>query len=1167
MRVFILLLLITLSLYGKAEKMVTLKSNLDGKNYDLKIDKMEINVKILENIAETTLDITFLNKLDKTIEGTLYLPMREGATLFKYQFEMNKKMKNGVVVEKKKARVAYESTVRKNIDPSLLVWTKGNNFKTRIYPIEANGTKRVIISYQEELKPQNYKMCKGKCPSFIYSFPLSLNYKLSSFKLKINGKNNITPLMKNKNRFISSNGNLSFVDENYIPNESIKLGIFRDNKSKILPIIKQSYNKKRKNWYFSATLFFEKYYKSKKRPKSLCIYWDSSSSMDKRDLKKEIEFFKRYKKYLGDINISFIDFSNDFKVTTHFANSKKSNSISNMIIKLMKDTTYDGGTQLGIIDTSKTPNNCKEALIFTDGVTNFGKSTPHLTIPTYFINSKLTAEHSLMKYLSDKTGASYINLQNMSVDDALKVIESAKFNFISAEFDNKEIREVWPSATTEVRDSFTVVGIFKNKNSKIKLNFGVGNRITQTITLDPSYRDKNSNILDINKTIERVFAKKKLEELLKLKEKNRSEIISISKKFSILTEFTSFLVLETLDDYLRYSIVPPKELQNKYFKIIENRKQENKNLKQEQLERILNKYNNFSSWWSQKHKTEDDVIIEKEEKIRIEIEEKELERIELEKEMIEDAKEIGGVFGFGISGVGSGGSGYSSRKMSRGRRYSRRARMMLSDSNLKGRKMVVKELIAKIELKEFDPNTPYLKKLKKVKRDHYKNYLILRENYKKSSSFYLDVSDFFFKRGDKKIALRILSNIVELELDNHELLRILAYRLWQIKENQLALYTLETVLEMRPEEPQSYRDIGLTYRNMKKYQKAIDFLYKVVSKGWDDRFSDIDLIALYEINSIIARVGESNLDLTQIDKRLIKNLPADIRVVLSWDANDTDIDLWVIDPYGEKCFYSHKRTRIGGYNTNDFTGGYGPEMFVLKDAHRGKYIIKADYYGSSSQKLSGEITIHAELFLNYGRKNQTKEDIVVRVKTKKQVVNLGSFNVGDKNKKLNGKIIIKYENNKKHYEYNFKNGKKDGKVIIWDKNGKKEFEYNFKDGKKDGKYLSWYENGNKRSEYNFKNGKKDGKVIIWYENGKKEFEYNFKNDIKDGKYLSWYENGKRESEIYFKNGKIDGKYLYWDKIGKKIFDGYFKDGKKDGKVIIWDNKNKKEYDFKNGELI
>ena len=130
-----------------------------------------------------------------------------------------------------------------------------------------------------------------------------------------------------------------------------------------------------------------------------------------------------------------------------------------------------------------------------------------------------------------------------------------------------------------------------------------------------------------------------------------------------------------------------------------------------------------------------------------------------------------------------------------------------------------------------------------------------------------------------------------------------------------------------------------------------------------------------------------------IDKRLIKNLPVDIRVVLSWDTNNTDIDLWVTDPVGKKCFYSKKRTVIGGYMTNDFTGGYGPEMFTLRYAGKGKYKIQANYYGSSNQSLSGEVTLYVELFLNYGKKNQTRKEIVLRVKNEKQVIDIAEFEI------------------------------------------------------------------------------------------------------------------------------------------------------------------------------
>ena len=53
------------------------------------------------------------------------------------------------------------------------------------------------------------------------------------------------------------------------------------------------------------------------------------------------------------------------------------------------------------------------------------------------------------------------------------------------------------------------------------------------------------------------------------------------------------------------------------------------------------------------------------------------------------------------------------------------------------------------------------------------------------------------------------------------------------------------------------------------------------------------------------------------DARLMRNLPLDLRTVLGWDADNTDIDLWVVDPHGERAFYGHPLTQQGGRMSQD----------------------------------------------------------------------------------------------------------------------------------------------------------------------------------------------------------------------------------------------------------
>lgn len=77
----------------------------------------------------------------------------------------------------------------------------------------------------------------------------------------------------------------------------------------------------------------------------------------------------------------------------------------------------------------------------------------------------------------------------------------------------------------------------------------------------------------------------------------------------------------------------------------------------------------------------------------------------------------------------------------------------------------------------------------------------------------------------------------------------------------------------------------------------------------------------------------------------------DIKVLLTWDTK-TDIDLWVIDPAGNKCYYSNRSTPLGGNLDTDVTTGYGPETFTMAKAMPGTYSVQVQYYNSDENPLT-----------------------------------------------------------------------------------------------------------------------------------------------------------------------------------------------------------------------
>jgi len=201
------------------------------------------------------------------------------------------------------------------------------------------------------------------------------------------------------------------------------------------------------------------------------------------------------------------------------------------------------------------------------------------------------------------------------------------------------------------------------------------------------------------------------------------------------------------------------------------------------------------------------------------------------------------------------------------------------------------------------------------------------------------------------------------------------------------LSAFKKVMVLRPSDPQSYRDCALAYSDLGNYQKALDMLYDGMTKSYsqemDQMYDGIEEIFLTEINHIIA-LHKTRLNLKNIDKRIIAPLQTDVRVVMNWNMNNTDIDLWVTDPNGEKCLYSNPQTAIGGRISNDFTEGFGPEQFMIKKGLKGKYKIQIDFYSDTQVTLAGPVTIMAEIYLHYGTDKEEKKIITLQMQKDKE---------------------------------------------------------------------------------------------------------------------------------------------------------------------------------------
>ncbi len=497
-------------------------------------------------------------------------------------------------------------------------------------------------------------------------------------------------------------------------------------------------------------------------------------------------------------------------------------------------------------------------------------------------------------------------------------------------------------------------------------------------------------------------------------------------------------MLESLQQYVQHEVAPPKSLpdmRTAYFAAIENGRQKEQRRIESKLDRVLAMWQNRVDWWNTEFKVPTDIkpkpAAENEAPRSAESRStmrnsRRMERpLPYAEGVSQEAGAIAKAKRANASNAPQGIAVEAAQPMERdARKDTLRKQSMLVESkaaapqapaaeppaqrqaisdkagrNLEEAAALDHEKQAQISpsssgsisIKEWDPSTPYLKRLREASPETYaKVYMELRKDYGDSPAFYLDCADFFFKQKQDAFAVRVLSNIAELELENPKLLRVLGYRLSQAHLMEPARMVFEEVLRLRPEEPQSYRDLAITLDEMEQYDRAVELLYQVVTMNWD-RFPEIEVVALMELNRAIARAKRAGLTNFPVDPRLIKPLDLDVRIVLTWDADMTDLDLWMTEPSGQKAYYQNKLTSIGGLVSRDVTDGYGPEEYVLKKAMKGRYKAQANYYGSQAPSLTGAVTLQVDVFTNYGRADEKKRSITLRLKQRQEVVDIGDI--------------------------------------------------------------------------------------------------------------------------------------------------------------------------------
>ncbi len=250
--------------------------------------------------------------------------------------------------------------------------------------------------------------------------------------------------------------------------------------------------------------------------------------------------------------------------------------------------------------------------------------------------------------------------------------------------------------------------------------------------------------------------------------------------------------------------------------------------------------------------------------------------------------------------------------------------------------------------------------------------------------------------------LRMLSSLIEQNPGDPVLTRDVAYSAIEWDLGGQAFPLLRRVASMRPYEPQSYIAMAQCLADIGHADLAMVYYEVAVNARWHDRYKDIRDIAGVEYLRLLRRInqGELSSHAPEYAKARFESLAgqtpinnADLVITMMWNTDRTDVDLHVLEPTGEECFYNHPTTRIGGHVTHDVTEGLGPEMYTLPKAKRGDYKIMANYFGSDANRTKVRTKVYITVYKDFGDKQELVEKKTVTLSNQKEKRDLSTVTI------------------------------------------------------------------------------------------------------------------------------------------------------------------------------
>ncbi len=575
---FLTILLLTILPYSWGQGLIVppprpIPPDPSNEGLSLPIDEYKVETEIDNQMAVTTVTQVFRNPHNRQVEGTYLFAVPEQSSVSEFTLEVDGEQVKGELLDQEEALKVYESIVRKHKDPGVLYYNGQGLIRARIFPIEPKKTKTIQVRYEEILSFDH-----GACN---YQFSLATKpfcHKKVDYvgiDIDIQSKEPIKNVFSpnheiTTNRINDHHVKVKYSEENIRPEHEFLLTY--DVSQDAIGINLFSYKEKEEDGFFMllAAPSVERDEEEEIAAKNVVLVLDRSGSMKKdnkiQQAREALEFCLRSLNAKDHYAVIF--FNDDIETLTESLTPYEEHDIDGLCKKIQNldaqgGTNIDGALQEALRLVKK-PERPTYVLFMTDGLPTVGeRDADKILSHVKELNTKenrfftFGVGYDVNTFLLDQLAqnnkglATYVKPNQdieVSVSNMYSKISKPILTDIELDFDNIAIDNMYPRELPDVfhGSQLVVLGRYKDgRNTTLKLR-GTANNRDQTFLKDVEFSKEKSKY----DYIPRLWAARRIGYLIdeiRLHGKNQElveEIMRLSEKYGILTEYTSFLVQE-----------------------------------------------------------------------------------------------------------------------------------------------------------------------------------------------------------------------------------------------------------------------------------------------------------------------------------------------------------------------------------------------------------------------------------------------------------------------------------------------------------------------------------------------------------------------------------------------------------------------------------------------